>query len=107
MKIVRYTVGKKAEYGIWDGELVQSLAGEPYHQLKRSNCYHKLSDLKLLPPCTPSKVVAVGLNYFSHAEEVKMPIPTEPMIFQKTSTSLIGPEDNIVYPDSSQQVDYE
>jgi len=107
MKIVRYTVGKKAEYGIWDGELVQSLAGEPYHQLKGSNCYHKLSDLKLLPPCTPSKVVAVGLNYFSHAEEVKMPIPPEPLLFLKPSSSVIGPEDNIVYPPFSQRVDYE
>ncbi len=107
MKIVRYTVGKKAEYGIWDGELVQSLADEPYHQLKGSNCYHKLSDLKLLPPCTPSKVVAVGLNYFSHAEEVKMPIPPEPLLFLKPSSSVIGPEDNIVYPPFSQRVDYE
>ena len=107
MKIVRYTVGKKAEYGIWDGELVQSLAGEPYHQLKGSNCYHKLSDLKLLPPCTPSKVVAVGLNYFSHAEEVKMPVPPEPLLFLKPSSSVIGPEDNIVHPPFSQRVDYE
>ena len=107
MKIVRYTVGKKAEYGIWDGELVQSLTGEPYHQLKGSNCYHKLSDLKLLPPCTPSKVVAVGLNYFSHAEEVKMPIPPEPLLFLKPSSAVIGPEDNIVHPPFSQRVDYE
>lgn len=107
MKIVRYTTGKGTEYGIWDGELVQTLAGTPYHQLKRHEHYHKQSDLKLLPPCTPSKIVAVGLNYRSHAEEVKMPIPTEPLIFLKPSTSVIGPEDNIIYPPSSQRVDYE
>ncbi len=107
MKIVRYTVGKKTEYGIWDGELVQSLVGEPYRQLKRSNQYHKLSDLRLLPPFNPSKVVAVGLNYFSHAEEVKMPVPPEPLLFLKPSTSIIGPEDNIIYPPFSQRVDYE
>jgi len=107
MKIVHYTVDKKAEYGIWDGESVQSLAATPYRQLKGCSRYHKLSDLKLLPPCTPSKIVALGLNYHSHAREVKMPVPAEPLIFLKPSTSVIGPEDNIVYPESSQRVDYE
>lgn len=107
MKIVRFTTGKKAEYGIWNGELVQSLAGTPYRYLKPTNRYHKLSELRLLSPCTPSKIVALGLNYHSHAEEVKMPIPDEPLIFLKPSTSVIGPEDNIIYPESSQQVDYE
>ena len=107
MKIVRYTTGKKAEYGIWNGELVQSLAGTPYQQIRTTNRYHQLSDLRLLPPCTPSKIIALGLNYRSHAEEVKLPIPAEPLIFLKPSTSVIGPEDNIIYPESSQRVDYE
>jgi 2-keto-4-pentenoate hydratase/2-oxohepta-3-ene-1,7-dioic acid hydratase in catechol pathway len=107
MKIVRYTLDKKTEYGIWDGELVQSLTATPYRQLKRRNRHHRLSDLKLLPPCTPSKIVALGLNYHSHAREIKMPVPAEPLIFLKPSTSVIGPEDNIVYPESSERIDYE
>jgi len=107
MKIVRYAAGKKAEYGIWNGESVQGLASTPYHRIKTTNHYHQLSDLRLLPPCTPSKIVALGLNYRSHAEEVKLPIPAEPLIFLKPSTSVIGPEDSIMYPASSQRVDYE
>jgi len=107
MKIVRYTIDKTTEYGIWDGESVQSLTATPYRQLKRLNRYHRLSDLKLLPPCTPSKIVALGLNYHSHAREMKIPIPAEPLIFLKPSTSVIGPEDNIVYPESSERIDYE
>jgi 2-keto-4-pentenoate hydratase/2-oxohepta-3-ene-1,7-dioic acid hydratase in catechol pathway len=107
MKIVRYTIDKTTEYGIWDGESVQSLTATPYRQLKRRNRYHRLSDLKLLPPCTPSKIVALGLNYHSHAREIKMPVPPEPLIFLKPSTSVIGPEDNIVYPESSERIDYE
>ncbi len=107
MKIVRYTIDKTTEYGIWDGELVQSLTATPYRQLKRRNRYHRLSDLKLLPPCTPSKIVALGLNYHSHAREIKMSVPAEPLIFLKPSTSVIGPEDNIVYPESSERIDYE
>jgi 2-keto-4-pentenoate hydratase/2-oxohepta-3-ene-1,7-dioic acid hydratase in catechol pathway len=107
MKIVRYNIGKKVEYGLLTGESVQSLAGNPYRSLKTINRYHKLSDLKLLPPCTPSKIVGVGLNYRSHSEETKTPLPEEPLIFLKPSSSVIGPEDNIIHPESSQHVDYE
>jgi 2-keto-4-pentenoate hydratase/2-oxohepta-3-ene-1,7-dioic acid hydratase in catechol pathway len=107
MKIVRYTTGRKTEYGVLDGDSVKTLAGNPYRHLTATGQRHKLSDLRLLPPCTPSKIVALGLNYRSHAEEVNIKIPAEPLIFLKPSTSVIGPEDNIIYPESSQQVDYE
>lgn len=107
MKIVRLASGKKAEYGILLGDVIDGIEGSPYRQPKYSNRHYNLSEVKLLPPCTPSKIVALGLNYHSHAEELKMPIPSEPLIFLKPSTSVIGPEDNIVYPDSSQRVDYE
>ncbi len=107
MKIVRFTTGNKAKYGILDGEVVHYLIGTPYRQLKRDNYHYKLSEVRLLSPCTPSKIVALGLNYRSHAEEVKITAPTEPLIFLKPSTSVIGPEDNIIYPESSHRVDYE
>ncbi len=107
MKIVRFASGKKAEYGILVGDIIDGIEGTPYHQLKYSNHHYNSSEVKLLSPCTPSKIVALGLNYYSHAEEVKMPIPSEPLIFLKPSTSVIGPEDNIIYPDSAQRVDYE
>ncbi|MBA7669888.1 putative protein YisK [subsurface metagenome] len=66
-----------------------------------------MSEVRLLSPCLPSKIVALGLNYRSHAEEVKAPLPEAPLIFLKPPTALIGPEDNIVYPPSSTRVDYE
>ncbi len=63
--------------------------------------------MRLLSPCLPSKIVALGLNYRDHAEEVKMRIPEEPLLFLKPSTSVIGPGDEIIYPKMSGQVDYE
>ena len=107
MKFVRLASGKKAEYGILLGDIIDGIEGTPYHQPKYSNRHYNLGEVKLLPPCTPSKIVAVGFNYHSHAKELKIPIPPEPLIFLKPPTSVIGPEDNIVYPDSSQRVDYE
>ncbi|PAV07298.1 fumarylacetoacetate hydrolase family protein [Methanosphaera cuniculi] len=67
----------------------------------------KLSDVKILPVCTPSKVVCVGLNYTDHAEELNMNLPDEPLLFIKPSTAVIGDHDTIIYPDSSKQLDYE
>ena len=107
MKIVRFAVEHKTQYGVLSGEQIQGIEGEPSRSLNLSDRYYQLSEVKLLSPCTPSKIVALGLNYRSHAEEVKMTIPAEPLIFLKPSTAVIGPEDNIVYPPSSTRVDYE
>ena len=54
-----------------------------------------------------SKVVAVGLNYKKHAEELGFSLPTEPIIFIKPATSIIGHLENIIYPPSVGQLDYE
>jgi 2-keto-4-pentenoate hydratase/2-oxohepta-3-ene-1,7-dioic acid hydratase in catechol pathway len=107
VKIVRYTTGRKVAYGILDGNLVKSLVSTPYKNIKTTDRCYRLSEIRLLPPCTPSKIIALGLNYRSHAEEVSLKIPAEPLIFLKPSTSVIGPEDNIIYPESSQRVDFE
>lgn len=66
-----------------------------------------LEDVKLLPPAEPSKIILVGLNYASHAKELNMDIPEEPIIFLKPPTALIGEKDKIKYPKSSSRVDYE
>lgn len=107
MKIIRFTTGRRVEYGILNGNIVRGISGTPYRQLNYSNHNYNLDEIKILSPCTPSKVVAVGLNYYSHAEELKIAIPSEPLLFMKPSTSVIGPEDNIAYPQSSERVDYE
>ncbi len=107
MKIVRYTNRQRTEYGILEGELVRSLAGSPYRRIKVTDRSYKLNEIRLLAPCLPSKIVAVGLNYRSHAEEINSQLPDSPLIFLKPSTSVIGPEENIIYPESSQRVDYE
>jgi 2-keto-4-pentenoate hydratase/2-oxohepta-3-ene-1,7-dioic acid hydratase in catechol pathway len=62
---------------------------------------------RLLAPIEPSKIVAVGLNYKDHAAEQNKPLPVEPMIFLKPSTSIIGPDDPIVIPEGIGRVDHE
>lgn len=67
----------------------------------------QISVARLLPPVLPGKIVAVGLNYRDHANEMGIEIPKEPILFLKPSTSVIGPHEDIVYPSQSSRVDYE
>jgi len=107
MKIVRFAIDNKVRYGILDGESIQGIEDKPYRYLKPTGSYYQLSEVKLLSPCLPSKIVALGLNYRAHAEEAKIPLPNAPLIFLKPSTAVIGPEENITYPSASHRVDYE
>ena len=59
------------------------------------------------PIDNPEKIICIGLNYADHAAESSMPIPDEPIVFSKYASSIIGPDENIVAPGASSQVDYE
>lgn len=75
---------------------------------RRGSVRHPASRTTVLAPVPdPSKVICVGLNYRDHAEESGAAIPTEPVIFSKFSTALIGPDTPIVLPPVSNEVDYE
>jgi len=62
---------------------------------------------RVLAPVSPSKIVCVGLNYKDHAAEQNKPLPPEPLIFIKPSTSVVGPGDAIVLPPGAGRVDHE
>lgn len=59
------------------------------------------------PIARPSKIVCIGLNYAKHAKETNAAIPQEPIIFMKSTTSLVGPYDNIIIPKNSEKTDWE
>jgi 2-keto-4-pentenoate hydratase/2-oxohepta-3-ene-1,7-dioic acid hydratase in catechol pathway len=107
MKIVRYRFGDKLDYGIVDGENICELQGDVFGDFRKGPEVTTLKETALLAPCQPSKIIAIGLNYSDHAREVGMAIPKEPLLFLKPSTSVIGPEEKIIYPTMSSQVDYE
>jgi 2-keto-4-pentenoate hydratase/2-oxohepta-3-ene-1,7-dioic acid hydratase in catechol pathway len=62
---------------------------------------------RLLPPCSPTKIVCVGRNYAEHAKEMGFEVPTEPTIFLKPPSSLIAAGEPIVYPRLTERLDYE
>lgn len=107
MKIVRFLKEQQTGYGIMEGKVVKALEGEPFDSLRMSGKEYRLDEVKLLAPCIPSKIVAIGLNYRSHALETNNPVSSTPIIFLKPPTSLIGPEETIILPPDSTRIDYE
>jgi 2-keto-4-pentenoate hydratase/2-oxohepta-3-ene-1,7-dioic acid hydratase in catechol pathway len=55
----------------------------------------------------PTKIIAIGLNYFDHAKELKMDIPDHPLIFMKPCTAVIGSGDAIIFPSQTKELHYE
>ena len=66
-----------------------------------------LSEVRLLAPILPSKIICVGKNYAEHAAEMGAEAPESPLIFMKPNTTVVGPGIPIVYPPSSERVDHE
>lgn len=112
MKVCRFSFEGKTSYGVVEGETIFEVDGDPFRGgvagLKKNGRQAAVSSVKLLAPCEPSKIAAIGLNYKAHAAEFNKPLPEEPMLFLKPSTAVIGPEEGIVYPSHmSHRVDYE
>ena len=59
------------------------------------------------PIARPSKIICIGLNYADHARETKAAIPTEPIIFFKSSSAICGPDDTVIIPKNSRKTDWE
>ena len=107
MKLVRFQVDGRTACGILHGEEVKELEGDFFGPLATRSPGHARAGVRLLAPCSPSKVVAVGLNYRDHAREMGLTVPDTPIIFLKPPTTVIGPGDIIRFPGMSSQVDYE
>jgi len=107
VRIARVSYGGGISFGVIEGSEVAEIDGPPIGHLTFTGKRAPLADCRLLAPVLPSKVVAVGLNYRDHAEEMGQALPEEPLIFLKPGTAVIGPDDTVRKPPECQRLDYE
>jgi 2-keto-4-pentenoate hydratase/2-oxohepta-3-ene-1,7-dioic acid hydratase in catechol pathway len=96
-RLVRYTLAKDCP----------STASDHHPDVHHGEFEGMPENARLLPPCSPTKIVCVGRNYVAHAKELGNEVPSEPLIFLKPPSSLIAHGDPIVYPAISQNVNFE
>ena len=125
MKLIRFGAAGSEKPGILVGEKrydVSSIVNDYNESFFENNGLEKLkaaiesgtsfpevsNDVRLgSPVARPSKIICIGLNYVDHCHETNAPIPTEPIIFFKSTTSLCGPNDNVIIPKGSKKTDWE
>jgi 2-keto-4-pentenoate hydratase/2-oxohepta-3-ene-1,7-dioic acid hydratase in catechol pathway len=106
-RFVRATAEGNICWGVIGGDVVYRLDASPLDEWTRGEALGRLEELALLAPATPTKIVCIGRNYPAHAAEHKAEVPTEPLIFFKPPSSVIGPGAPIVLTPQSQQVEHE
>ncbi len=104
-RYVRYEQRGKISYGILDGDSIREIRGDLFGARAETGAKAKLTSVKLLWPCEPTKVLAVGLNYKSHLGG--RPAPEKPELFFKPLTSLQNPDGDIAIPSGAKNVHYE
>lgn len=112
MRFIRYQKDDATSVYGWilsqaDQLLVGPVEGSPFGEFRRLEADQPLESHRLLAPVLPSKILCVGRNYIAHAKEHGAEVPDVPLLFLKPPSSLIGPEQAIVLPPQSQQVEHE
>jgi 2-keto-4-pentenoate hydratase/2-oxohepta-3-ene-1,7-dioic acid hydratase in catechol pathway len=104
-RYVRYAREGRVSYGVLKGASIYELEGDLFAGPRKAVEAIALSEVRLLAPCVPSKVLAIGLNYRSHLKG--RPEPDYPGVFAKLPSAVVGPDDEIAIPPDAQDVHYE
>jgi 2-keto-4-pentenoate hydratase/2-oxohepta-3-ene-1,7-dioic acid hydratase in catechol pathway len=107
MKLARFQTGGTIKYGIVEGENVKEIQGDLFGDHALTGNVYPVNAVKLLVPCTPSKLLAIGLNYALHAAEGNRQPPERPEPFYKVPSSLCHPGDPILIPPGAGVTHYE
>jgi 2-keto-4-pentenoate hydratase/2-oxohepta-3-ene-1,7-dioic acid hydratase in catechol pathway len=107
MRLCRVEAGGIRRWARIDGDLIRLFSAAPWEAPSELGGAMPLQGTALLPPCEPSKIVCVGLNYRAHAAEMGKELPAEPLIFLKAPSSLLPPGGAVTLPADSAQVEHE
>lgn len=108
MKFVRFQApGEAPASGILEENIIWTISGSIYGTYEKTEKKYDRKNVKLLPPCEPTKIFCIGSNYVDHIKELGLEIPERPATFMKPVTSAIASGDEIVIPVAATRVDYE
>jgi 2-keto-4-pentenoate hydratase/2-oxohepta-3-ene-1,7-dioic acid hydratase in catechol pathway len=104
----RFQSGDVYAYGIVEEHAVWEITPDFFSPYEKTGRSFSMNEVRFLPPCQPSKIVAIGLNYVEHIKEFgRTEVPEEPLFFLKAPSAVIGLDEPIVLPKNAGRVDFE
>lgn len=107
MKFARYKKDNAIYQGIVTDEGIQQIEGNPYANWSKTDNVFQLNEVELLAPVAPRNIIGIGANYVGSKEELPNELPEIPVFFYKPTSSVIAPEEEIVIPQSIDEVKFE
>ncbi|MFQ5860118.1 MAG: fumarylacetoacetate hydrolase family protein [Dehalococcoidia bacterium] len=107
MKLARFVAQGTVSLGVVEEERVEVIQGDPFGEFQETGTSYPLSEVRLLAPWIPGKMLAAARNYHSHARWSGREVPAAPEMFYKVPSSVIGPGEAIVLPQGTEHVDEE
>jgi 2-keto-4-pentenoate hydratase/2-oxohepta-3-ene-1,7-dioic acid hydratase in catechol pathway len=107
MKFTRFTVNSEIYSGVILDGTIREVSGNIFKDWEYTGKTFKENEVKLLAPFEPNQIIGIGANYVSNVEDLPNDLPEIPVFFFKPTSSVIGPEDEIVIPAGIEQVKFE
>jgi 2-keto-4-pentenoate hydratase/2-oxohepta-3-ene-1,7-dioic acid hydratase in catechol pathway len=108
MLYCRFETESAPTWGIVEDHQIWEITPDIFSTFEKTGRSFGFNDVRLLPPCVPTKIIAVGLNYKDHITEFgRTEIPQEPLLFLKAPSALVGLDATVVIPKGVGRVDYE
>ena len=107
-RFVRIVTPDGEKFGRENENVIDLLSAQPWDDKTEVCGKIDKENVELIAPCNPGKIICLGINYKAHGDEFGHSLPEDPLIFMKAVSSVIGPEENIIYPPYwTKRVDYE
>lgn len=107
MKFTRFQVGSESYTGVLEGETIREVKGDVFTSWTYTGNVFSIGEVKLLAPLVPNQIIGIGANYVAKKEELPSELPAIPVFFFKPTSSVIGPEDEIIIPEGIDEVKFE
>ncbi|WP_066318768.1 fumarylacetoacetate hydrolase family protein [Bacillus sp. FJAT-29814] len=107
MKFTRFKVNGDVYTGVISETVIKEINGDLFGDWEYTGIEFSIKDVKLLAPLEPKQIIGIGANFVSKTEDLPSDLPEIPVFFFKPTTSVIGPEDEIIIPQGIQQVKFE
>lgn len=107
MKFARFTVNSNIYTGVVSEDVLKEIAGDIFGEWEYTGKNFSKQEVKLLAPLVPNQIIGIGANFVAKTEDLPEQLPEIPVFFFKPTSSVIGPEEDIIIPEGCEEVKFE